>query len=71
MTRKEWIREHYPVVVSDRFVGGVRGCPGGYSTLALVDKSISQENSCLQACKEIFIEGTCAKCWNKEMEVAQ
>lgn len=55
MTRKEWMKEHYPNVVQDHFIGGVQGCPGDYSTLVLADKSISRLNPCLRYCEEFNI----------------
>ena len=68
MTRKEWMKEHYPNVVQDHFIGGVQSCPGDYSTLVLVDKSISQMNPCLRYPKEFNIREACTKCWNYEIE---
>lgn len=68
MTRKEWMKQHYPNVVQDHFIGGVQSCPGDYSTLVLADKSISQMNGCLRYCEEFNIREACTKCWNQEIE---
>lgn len=68
MTRKEWMKKHYPNVVQDHFIGGVQSCPGDYSTLALADKSISRMNPCLRHCEGFNMREDCAKCWNHEIE---
>lgn len=71
MTRKEWMKAHYPQLVQDHFLGGVQNCPDAYSTLMLADKSISREPTCLKHFGELDICTLCEQCWNKEMEVAQ
>ncbi len=68
MTRKEWMKEHYPNVVQDHFIGGVQSCPGDYSMLVLADKSISRTHACLRYCEEFNIREACTKCWNHEIE---
>ena len=72
MTRKEWIREHYPESINEKFLGGVLGCPKGYPLLCSIDQSIREDPPCIQhslECKTSLV--TCERCWNKEMEVAQ
>lgn len=74
MTRKEWMKQHYPNVVQDHFIGGVQSCPSDYSMLMLVDKSISRDksifrmNRCLRDCEEFNMREACTKCWNHEIE---
>lgn len=72
MTRKEWIGEHYPEAINEKFWGGVLGCPKGYPLLCHMDQSIREDPPCIQhglECKTSLV--TCEQCWNKEMEVAQ
>lgn len=68
MTRKEWMREHYPLVVQDHFIGGVHGCPCDYSTLVLADKSISicPAPNCHPDTENLH--DICSRCWNHEIE---
>lgn len=69
MTRKEWMKEHYPEAVRDDLAGGVLGCPCDYSLLLLIDKSIPITRQCLYPSKECNkIRETCTKCWNHEIE---
>lgn len=72
MTRKEWMKEHYPKVCNEKFFGGVLGCPKGYELLCRMDQSIREDPPCIQhslECKTSLV--TCEQCWNQEMEVAQ
>lgn len=69
MTRKEWIREHYPEAVKKGFWGGVCGCPNSYPSLCRTDQSIRENPLCMQHSNTS--SATCERCWNKEMEVAQ
>lgn len=69
MTRKEWIREHYPEEINEKFLGGVWGCPKGYPLLCRMDQSIREDPPCMQHSKTSSV--TCEQCWNQEMEVAQ
>lgn len=71
MTRKEWMKEHYPQLVQDHFLGGVLACPCDYSTLMLADRSISRVPTCLKYYDESNIREVCTRCWNKEMEVSE
>ena len=69
MTRKEWIREHYPEEINEKFLGGVWGCPESYPSLCRIDQSIREVPPCMQQNKALLV--TCKQCWNQEMEVAQ
>ena len=69
MTRKEWIREHYPEAINEKFFGGVLGCPKGYPLLCSTDQSIRENPLCMQYSKTS--SATCERCWNKEMEVSK
>lgn len=63
MTRKEWMREHFPKNVSTKFVGGVCSCPYSYPGLCDVDPKVyklANEN-----CGES--NSSCADCWNTEI----
>ena len=72
MTRKEWMKEHYPHLVQDHFLGGVQACPDVYSNLMLADKSVSRApTTCLKYLGELDIRTLCERCWNQEMEVSQ
>lgn len=69
MTRKEWIRAHYPEAIKEDFWGGVLGCPKGYSLLCHVDRSICEDPPCIQhslECKTSL--AACEQCWNHEIE---
>ena len=69
MTRKEWMKEHYPESINEKFFGGVLGCPKGYPFLCRMDQSIREIPPCMQHSKTSPV--TCEQCWNQEMEVAQ
>ena len=68
MTRKEWMKEHYPEAVRDDLAGGVLGCPCDYSLLLLIDKSIPIRRQCLYPGEECTLSEKCTKCWNQEIE---
>lgn len=61
MTRKEWMKIHYPNDVSDNHWGGVFGCP--YLHHALVDIEPSSSVDSLHHC-----DHDCTKCWNAEIK---
>lgn len=69
MTRKEWMKEHYPEAVNDRCAGGVLGCPRDYWALRLTDTSIHWdcEHPNYNPDKE-KLHDICSKCWNHEIE---
>lgn len=69
MTRKEWIREHCPEEINEKFLGGVWGCPENYPLLCRMDRSIREDPPCMQQNKALLV--TCKQCWNQEMEVSQ
>ena len=68
MTRKEWMKEHYPNVVLDNFAGGVLGCPYDYFPLPLIDEPIPKTKRCLYPAEECKLSETCTKCWNQEIQ---
>lgn len=68
MTRKEWMKQHYPNVVRDNFAGGVLGCPYDYFPLPLIDESIPKTKQCLYPAEECRLNETCTRCWNHEIE---
>lgn len=69
MTRKEWMREHYPEAVNDQCAGGVLGCPKDYWILGLTDTSIPAKcsTSNYNPNKESLYD-ICSRCWNHEIE---
>lgn len=69
MTRKEWMKEHYPKACNEKFLGGVLGCPKGYELLCRMDQSLREGPSCIQPSKTSLV--TCEQCWNQEMEVSE
>lgn len=69
MTRKEWMKEHYPGSINEKFLGGVYGCPESYPSLCRMDQSIRENPPCMQQSKTSLV--TCEQCWNQEMEVSE
>ncbi len=69
MTRKEWMKEHYPETINDKCAGGVLGCPRDYWMLGLTDASISGEcpHPNYNPDKE-NLHDICSICWNHEIE---
>lgn len=63
MTRKEWMLKNHPDVVSDRFTGGVIGCPDSYRDLVGIDPSAA-ECSSIRIC-DMYLD--CTTCWNQEI----
>ena len=59
MTRKEWMKEHFPDEVDTECAGGVAGCPSEYSELTEIDASINMRN-----CANY---NNCTDCWNAEI----
>ena len=68
MTRKEWMLENHPEVVSDRFKGGVLACPCNYRDLVDIDPSGAECSSI-----RCGMDPECAACWNTPLreEVGQ
>lgn len=67
MTRKEWMREHYPETISDQCAGGVLGCPRDYWMLVLTD--ISVPGRCIDYNpNKKNVHDICSRCWNHEIE---
>ena len=64
MTRKEWMKEHYPNRVSAKFQGGVQFCPGEYSLLVIIDPVLKEFRN-LSACMRA--DNNCYLCWNEEI----
>ena len=72
MTRKEWMKNHYPEAINVQFWGGVLRCPKEYPLLCRMDQSIREIPPCMQHSLECKASSAaCEQCWNKEMEVAQ
>ena len=65
MTRKEWMNEHYPEEIHEKFLGGVWGCPENYPSLCRIDQSIREDPPFMQQIKTSLV--TCEQCWNQEM----
>ncbi len=63
MTRKEWMLEHRPENVGDKFLGGVYLCPHSYKDLCELDPKIYKLPN--QDCYET--QPNCADCWNTEI----
>ena len=68
MTRKEWMKEHYPGTINDRCAGGVLGCPRDYWALVLTDTSILDRCPNPTCDPNKNLHDICAKCWNHEIE---
>lgn len=62
MTRKEWMLKNHPDVVSDRFKGGVAGCPGSHQDL--VDFDLSSTGLSSTRCG---MYPDCTTCWDQEI----
>jgi hypothetical protein len=72
MTRKEWMKKHYPAACNEKFLGGIRGCPKDYPLLCYMDQSIHEGPPSIRhslECKTLLV--TCEQCWNQEMEVSE
>ena len=65
MTRKEWMLKNHPDVVSDRFTGGVKSCPGSHRDLVGIDPSCNALCVDQPNCKDNGL--TCMECWNQEI----
>lgn len=72
MTRKEWMKEHYPETINDLCIGGVVGCPRDYWALVLTDTSIPAKcptpNYNRNKGDPYYRNDICGKCWNHEIE---
>lgn len=65
MTRKEWVKQHYPGNVKDSFVGGILGCPYKYPELCKLDPNIKEDMICPGISRgEKSERAECDTCWN-------
>lgn len=65
MTRKEWVKQHYPGNVNDKFIGGILGCPYKYPELCKLDPKIEKTMIC-PGIRRGSGSGVakCDECWN-------
>lgn len=65
MTRKEWVKQHYPSNVKDNFIGGILGCPYKYPELCKLDPNIKEDMICPGISRgEKSERAECDTCWN-------
>ena len=62
MTRREFMEKNHPDVVSDRYRGGVVGCPGMFKDLVVLDPSTAKCSSI-----RCSMDPDCTACWNQEI----
>lgn len=65
MTRKEWVKQHYPSNINDNFIAGVLACPYKYPELCKLDPKIKETMICPGInFREGSTHSNCIECWN-------
>ena len=56
MTMREWMEKAYPESVSEKYIGGVSGCPNHY---------IFRTVTCPKRKPYIRVDDLCRECWDR------